>query len=306
MTFSSLIGNDSARAFLQAVALQVNAPQVFLFTGPEGVGKQSFALAFAELLLGAKHVKKMQSSTHPDLLHFAPEGKTFMHPIASIRRILEEASYPPFEAPLKIYIIEDVERMLPSSSNALLKTLEEPHSHLRFILVSSHFEDILPTIASRCCRVPFYPIEESLLKQLVEKKEVAPEDPIRLCFIDLLRNHCCYPPSLGFIQDLAKLEKLLEKKTDSDKENGEFIHLMDNLLGDLLFWLRDLHLLQSTAIAPLFFASFREDLQKQLALGRLPTLEKASLFIEQARLGLQRSSKPRVVLENLFFQLSVK
>ncbi len=232
MTFSSLIGNPSARLFLEKTQ-----GQVFLFTGPEGVGKLLFALEFAKRLLGKKHIQKIESKTHPDLLIFKPEGKTHMHPISSIRKILEESSFPPFEAPLKVYIIEEAERMLPSSSNALLKTLEEPHSHLRFILLSSHPGEILPTIASRCTSVPFYPIAESLVAEhLVSKKgislekaaEIASasqgslgkalqraeslEDPIRNAFLDLLKHHFLLPPSLAFLGSLGKLEKLLEQK----------------------------------------------------------------------------------------------
>ena len=325
MTFSSLIGNDSARLFLEKAQ-----GQVFLFTGPEGVGKYSFALEFAKMLLGKKHVQKIDSNTHPDLLIFKPEGKTHMHPISSIRKILEEASFPPFEASLKVYIIEEVERMLPSSSNALLKTLEEPHPHLRFILLSSHPEEILPTITSRCTHVPFYPIAESLVTEyLVENKKIsvekarevalasqgslgkalqrieAFEDPIRNIFLDLLKNHFLLPPSLDFLGALGKLEKLLEKKVDAEEESAT-IQIMDPFLEDLLFWLRDLHLLKSAPGCDLFHSQFKEDLQRQISFKNIPTLERAFHHVEEARLGLQRSCKPKVVLENLFFRLSAR
>lgn len=324
MTFSSLIGNDSARLFLERTQ-----GQVFLFTGPEGVGKYSFALEFAKMLLGKKHIRKIDGKTHPDLLIFKPEGKTHMHPISSIRKILEEASFPPFEAALKVYIIEEAERMLPSSSNALLKTLEEPHSHLRFILLSSYPEEILPTIASRCTPVPFYPIPESLVAEYlvvnkkipVEKaKEIAfagqgslgkalqraeaLEDPIRNAFLDLLKHHFLLPPSLDFLGALVKLEKLLDKKIDAEEESAT-IQIMDPFLEDLLFWLRDLHLLKSAPTCDLFHSQFKEDLQRQLSIKKIPTLEKAFHHIEEARLGLQRSCKPKVVLENLFYRLSI-
>ncbi len=329
MTFSSLIGNDPARLFLEKAAKESKG-QVFLFTGPEGVGKYSFALEFAKRLLGKKHIQKIDSKTHPDLLIFKPEGKTHMHPISSIRKILEEASFPPFEATLKVYIIEEAERMLPSSSNALLKTLEEPHSHIRFILLSSHPEEILPTIASRCTAVPFYPIAESLVTEyLVENKKLslekakevslvsqgslgkalqraeALEDPIRNAFLDLLSNHFLLPPSLDFLQSLGKLEKLLDKKIDAEEESAT-IQIMDPFLEDLLFWLRDLHLLKSAPTCDLFHAEFKEDLERRLALKNIPTLEKAFHHVEEARLGMQRSCKPKVVLENLFFRLSSK
>lgn len=329
MTFSSLIGNDLAKSFLEKVSLDPKGPQVFLFSGSEGVGKKSFALHFAQSLLGDKHKNKIWAGIHPDILCFEPEGKMYMHPISSIRKILEEAALPPFEAPFKIYIVQDVERMLPSSSNALLKTLEEPHPHLRFILLTSHSEEILPTIASRCCKVPFYPIEESLITEyLREKKEIPSdqaaqiaiasqgslakaihlagslEDPIRISFLELLKQHFLSPSSFLFIQRLSALEKLLDKKVGADEESSAMLQIMDPLLESLLFWLRDLHLLKLVPSSTLFHAAHLEDLQRQASLERLPSLEKASLYVEEARTCLQRSMKPKVILENLFSKIA--
>ncbi len=327
MTFSSLLGNELAKSFLESATLQANAPQVFLFTGPPGIGKGSFALSFAMHLLGTKHIPKIKSFSHPDVLHFRPEGKSYMHPIASIRTLLDEASFPPFEAPLKIFILEDVERMLPSSSNALLKTLEEPHAHCRFILVSSHAEEVLPTIASRCCHVPFYPIPEEILAQYLSKHKEVPfakasqialashgsfskalhllsalEDPVRSGFLELLQHNFLLPLSLTFSEQIGKWEKLLEKKMDG-QEDSAILQVLDPLLEDFLFWLRDLHLVQTASNVPFFHASFQEDLVRQSTGKRLPSLETASLCVEEARLALQRSMKPRVVLERLFFRL---
>jgi DNA polymerase-3 subunit delta' len=330
MTFSSLLGNDGAKSFLTSASLQTNAPQVFLLTGPPGVGKGSFALAFAMHLLGNKHIPKIQSFSHPDVLHFRPEGKTYMHPIASIRTLLEDASFPPFEASLKIFIIEDVERMLPSSSNALLKTLEEPHAHCRFLLVSSHPEEVLPTIASRSCHVPFYSIPEEMLAQYLSKEKELPlekafqvalashgsfskairlisslEDPVRKGFLELLQRHFLMPPSLAFVEQLGSWEKLLEKKMDGQEESA-LLQVFDPLLEDLLFWLRDLHLLKAAPSSALFHSSFQEDLSRQSLNKKLPSLEACALSVEEARLALQRSMKAKTVLERLFYRLYMR
>ncbi|MBF5058662.1 hypothetical protein [Candidatus Neptunochlamydia vexilliferae] len=75
-------------------------------------------------------------------------------PIEAIRTLIEEANLPPFESERKVFIIHEADRMLPSSSNALLKTLEEPPSFVTIILISAHPEALLPTITSRCFQVP--------------------------------------------------------------------------------------------------------------------------------------------------------
>lgn len=100
-------------------------------------------------LLGSSHIPKIDSGNHPDLHFYVPEGKSGLHPMASIQKLIAEMAFPPFEASYKIFIIEDAEKMLPSSSNALLKTLEEPSEDTYLFLLSKHPDLLLPTILSR-------------------------------------------------------------------------------------------------------------------------------------------------------------
>lgn len=153
--FSHLIGNPVAKGLLERMVTQGSLPQVLLFNGPEGVGKGLFAQAVAEHLLGK------QKKDHPDLHVLYPEGKSNQHPIGAIRELIEEVGLPPFEAPCKIFIIHEAEKMLPTSSNALLKTLEEPPVDTYIFLISSDPEKLLPTIVSRCRKVAFFPIADS-------------------------------------------------------------------------------------------------------------------------------------------------
>lgn len=87
---------------------------------------------------------------HPDVHHCHLEGKSGMHSMESLRRLQEQAALVPLEAPKKIFVIHDAERMLPTSANALLKTLEEPPEKTVIILTSSSENSLLPTIRSRC------------------------------------------------------------------------------------------------------------------------------------------------------------
>jgi len=105
------------------------------------------AFDLAKQLLGPS--PKIDSGNHPDLHYYAPEGKSGLHPIASIHQMIAEMSLPPFEAKCKVFILEDADAMLPSSSNALLKTLEEPNEDTYFLLMTHHPDRLLPTIRSR-------------------------------------------------------------------------------------------------------------------------------------------------------------
>lgn len=162
--FSHLIGNSQAKEILSRLVLHKSVPQVLLFHGPRGIGKGLFALRLAETLL------KSTKAQHPDLHILHPDPESEQHPIATLRQLIQETSLPPFEAPCKVFIIHDVEKMLSTSSNALLKTLEEPPSDTQFILLTSQPSILLPTILSRCSKVPFYPVsDEELTLFLIEK-----------------------------------------------------------------------------------------------------------------------------------------
>ncbi len=322
MTFSKLIGNEQAKSLLTKLALKEKDSHILLFSGTKGVGKKSFAIAFLSLLLGEKHARKVQGFIHPDVIWLKPEGKLHLHTIASIKQMIDEAPLFPFEAKKKIYVIEEADRMLPSSSNALLKMLEEPLSHICCILLTSHEEVILPTLLSRCSRIPFYPIGEDLIGKALEQKGISPEaiqkicmnskgslssaldflteekTPIQLYFMEILRHFFLQRPSLPMIEALEHLEKMIE-----EKEEESTSQIAEKLLEEVLCWIRDLHCKKvDSKGAYLFYEEYSSDLERQLK-NTIPSLETGLLLLDKARLSLQRGVKSKVVFENLFMQI---
>src|SRR5579871_2402997 len=168
MPFCKLIGNELAKTALQYMAEQKSVPNTLLFYGPDGVGKSLFAIALAELLMGKEHAHKLAAHTHPDLHIYLPEGKSAIHTMENMRKLIDEVALPPFEAPVKVFILHDAHQMLPYSSNALLKTFEEPSLHSYFILLTSALDAMLPTIVSRCRKVPFFPIPQTQIASLIQ------------------------------------------------------------------------------------------------------------------------------------------
>lgn len=159
--FEKLIGNEQIKSYLKRVAEKGTVGNSLLFSGPEGIGKTLFAEAFAALLQqDPKQPAKINVGTHPDIHLYRPEGKTGMHSIASMRQFSEEVFLSPHEGKWKIFIIQDAERMLPSSANALLKTFEEPAKDALIILISSNPQALLPTIISRCRQLRFQRLSE--------------------------------------------------------------------------------------------------------------------------------------------------
>jgi DNA polymerase-3 subunit delta' len=156
-----------------------NVPHALLFTGIHGVGKRTAALMFAMAcncrrfadgtvqsrvdrdvmtVVGCdcKACRKILSGNHPDIHRVAPSGG--MIRIDRVRELRHSLSLKPYEASLRIVIVEQAQTMNPEASNALLKILEEPPDRTIFILTALTPGDLLPTIASRCINVRFDPV----------------------------------------------------------------------------------------------------------------------------------------------------
>lgn len=155
----SLVGNAAIKAYLNQALSSGQIGQSYLFSGPEGVGKCCFAKAFAKVLVGERESKRVEEGKHPDVRVFRPTGKLGLHSIESMRDFCEATAMSPFEAPYKVFILDEADRMLPTAANALLKTFEEPADKTLIILITSEPELILPTIRSRCRRLLFKSVD---------------------------------------------------------------------------------------------------------------------------------------------------
>lgn len=152
-------------------------PQAMLFVGSAAETLQG-AKETAYALMGPSHHKKIDLGLHPDFSLLQPEGKSASHPIESIQQLVQEASLPPFEAPVRLFVIQEAHRMLPTSSNALLKTLEELPAFAYCVLTTSESRSVLPTIRSRCQPFSFsveIPLVSSpILEQIAKQREDYP------------------------------------------------------------------------------------------------------------------------------------
>ena len=327
MPFASLVGNEFAKtALLRMHALQ-RVPNTLLFFGPDGVGKGLFARAFASLLLNAVESSKLSHGNHPDLHIYQPEGKSGMHSIEAMRQLIDEVVLPPFEAPAKVFILHDAERMLPSSSNALLKTFEEPSDGTYIILLTSDPDAMLPTIVSRCRKISFFPIPQEAISTFVQKEwQKSAEEAHQIALLaqgslakaKLLISGSKDPlfallPEVfqaAFAKDYPTLAKLLKNmeslhSSSSDDENPtdgvDEAKRSDLILEDIFGWYRDMHLLKAGASHRLLYHPEQLDLlQKSMQSVEIPSLEKVSLALEHSRLALQRNIKLKNVLENFF------
>ena len=150
----------------------------YLFTGPEGCGKHTSALALAAALncltapgegcdSQCAACSKIADGIHPDVRTLERQGAARIIPIQTIRtEVLATIGMPPHEARARFFLIEEAASMQGPAANALLKTLEEPPERTHFIIGTTAPDKLLPTIRSRCQRVAFQPLPADLKAEI--------------------------------------------------------------------------------------------------------------------------------------------
>lgn len=171
MNFNNLIGNEKIKDVLKKNILNNNLVHSYMFIGLEGIGKSLFARDFAEMMLctannslacgECKSCLEFETNNNPDFMQIDSDGKIIK--IDQIRHMQEKIIEKPIISNRKIYIINDADLMTKEAQNCLLKTLEEPPEYITIILVVTNESKILPTIKSRCMKIAFNKIEESVL-----------------------------------------------------------------------------------------------------------------------------------------------
>lgn len=182
--WDELVGQRRAATYLRRAVEAGRVAHAYLFVGPTGVGKKTAARALACALLcgdngcgGCPACRRVSSGTHPDLHIAEPEGVTYG--IDQIRDVIRDVNLKPIEGSHKVYVFADVDRFNDASANAFLKTLEEPPADVVMILLASTYDDVLPTIASRCQVVRFAPVGTSeAVALVVERTGASPDEAL--------------------------------------------------------------------------------------------------------------------------------
>jgi DNA polymerase-3 subunit delta' len=181
--------DEQVRSFAQ-VFRRGRLAHAYLFIGPPGIGKRTFALELAKALLcegttgprleACDHCEGcllVAAGTHPDLFTAARPEEKLELPIETIRELCRAFSLKPARGRYKVLILDDADDLTTEAANCFLKTLEEPPPRSVVILIGTSLDRQLPTILSRCQVVRFSPLDDALVEELLQGQEL-PHPPL--------------------------------------------------------------------------------------------------------------------------------
>ena len=169
--FADVVGQEHVTQTLANAISQKRIAHAYLFCGPRGTGKTTIARIFAKCLNCTDGPKVEFDESDPRCSEIT-EGRAMdvleidgasNNGVEQVRELRETVKYAPASSKFKIYIIDEVHMLSVAAFNALLKTLEEPPEHVKFMFATTDPEKVLPTILSRCQRFDLRRIPVSLI-----------------------------------------------------------------------------------------------------------------------------------------------
>jgi len=298
----------------------------YLIAGPAGVGKRTLAIAFIKAVLcqnanapcgECRACKLIDAGNHPDVITVAPliSGKvvkTEKIVVDRIRELIRALNLKPVEASRKVALITNFETANEESSNAFLKTLEEPPGNALLILTTDVPEMLLETIQSRCEVIRLKPLPTLMIQNALTSRWNMPNDRA-----ELLSRLC--GGRLGWA--VTADESILERREQRLDELHDVVHgtrvqrfiyadklyrdreLMKEALDVWLSWWRDVMVIASQASTSPINVDRIESLQRTAAHVGLDASSKVVDSIQRTNIALMRNANARLALEVLLLAM---
>lgn len=325
--FGGITGHEDIIRQMREAAGSGRINHAYLITGEEGMGKKTLAEAFAMALvcehedpgmrpcLSCSACRRAAAKSHPDIIYVTHEKPRIIS-VDDVRdQIVATADILPYEGGRKIYIIPDAEKMNASAQNAFLKTLEEPPDYVVLLLLAANPDPLLPTILSRCIRMPLRPVPDRLVDSYIREKLELPDYEAKVitayaqgnigkavraaregAFADIRDQAVALAKGLGQM-NVASLREAVRRLKEEKDHTGDTLDIM------LLFFRDVLYYKASADIDAIVFAneiSAIRDMAKRMSYEGILSIYDA---IEKCRIRIAANVNPELAIELLLLAI---
>ena len=346
MTFDSVVGQSALTTTLKNAVKSGKLAHAYLFCGPRGVGKTTCARIFAKAI-NCEHPREdgeacntcesCQAFNEQRSYNIFELDAASNNGVDQIKTLMEQTRIPPQVGKYKVFIIDEVHMLSAAAFNAFLKTLEEPPSHVIFILATTEKHKILPTILSRCQIYDFermtVPNTIAHLKMVAEKEGIQYEEQALAVIAEKadggMRDALSiFDQAASFCQGNITYQKVIEDLNVLDSDNyfklvdlalenkvSEMMLLLDNILGKgfdggnmiqgLAQHVRNVMMAKDTQTLPLLETSEEQKAKyvEQAKKAPTPFLYKALQLMNSCDVQYRQSSNKRLLVELTLIQI---
>lgn len=346
MTFDSVVGQSALTTTLKNAVKSGKLAHAYLFCGPRGVGKTTCARIFAKAI-NCEHPREdgeacntcesCQAFNEQRSYNIFELDAASNNGVDQIKTLMEQTRIPPQVGKYKVFIIDEVHMLSAAAFNAFLKTLEEPPSHVIFILATTEKHKILPTILSRCQIYDFermtVPNTIAHLKMVAEKEGIQYEEQALAVIAEKadggMRDALSiFDQAASFCQGNITYQKVIEDLNVLDSDNyfmlvdlalenkvSQMMLLLDNILGKgfdggnmiqgLAQHVRNVMMAKDTQTLPLLETSEEQKAKyvEQAKKAPTPFLYKALQLMNNCDVQYRQSSNKRLLVELTLIQI---
>ena len=346
MTFDSVVGQGALTTTLKNAVKSGKLAHAYLFCGPRGVGKTTCARIFAKAINCEHPREDGEACNECESCQAFNEQRSYNifeldaasnNGVEHIKTLMEQTRIPPQVGKYKVFIIDEVHMLSAAAFNAFLKTLEEPPSHVIFILATTEKHKILPTILSRCQIYDFermtVPNTIQHLKMVAEKEGIQYEEQALAVIAEKadggMRDALSiFDQAASFCQGNITYQKVIEDLNVLDSDNyfrmidlalenkvSEMMVVLDSILGKgfdggnmiqgLAQHVRNVMMAKDPQTLPLLETSEEQKAKYQAQAQKAPTpfLYKALKLMNDCDVQYRQSSNKRLLVELTLIQI---